>query len=313
MMQTTRHTETLLRLAILLLLSFVAVGTATGQKRVTDPIGRSITVPDNPRRIISLAPSITEIIFDLGQQNRLVGVTRYSTYPPAAAKLPRVGTYVRLDLERILALQPDLCLAVKDGNPIAAIRRLGDLGIPVYALDPRDMAAIMETIRSLGELLDARQAAEALLSDMESRINRIRLRLQRAGSRPRVFLQIGISPMVSVGPNTLGDELIRLAGGINVVSGDAPYPVLSREQILALAPEVYIITSMDREMAFEKTREEWRQWSQMPAVRNQRMHLINSDLTDRPSPRLVDGLECIAALVHPDLFEFNPQRCQEFQ
>ncbi len=292
------------------LLVILAAGNSYAVETVTDPIGRTVQVPDRPMRIIALAPSITEIIFDLDQQHRLVGATRYSNYPVAAKQLPRVGSYIRLDLERILSLRPDLCIAVKDGNPIAVVRRLMELGIPVYAVDPHNVTAVMETIRAIGGLLDAHKETKRLLTGMQVRIDRIRNRVANITNRPRVFLQIGISPMVSVGPNTLADEMITIAGGQNVVEGKAQYPVFSKEQILGLAPDVYIITSMAREKVFDDIKQEWQQWQQMPAVRDSRIYLINSDLTDRPSPRLLDGLECIAAAIHPKLFDFQKLNCR---
>ena len=125
--------------------------TLAGQ--VTDQVGRILEVPDNPARVIALAPSITEIIYDLGQEERLVGVTQYSTYPPEAESLPRVGSYVRLDIEKIVALKPDLCFATKDGNPKHIVDKIVSLGIPVYVINPRNLQQIMDTITRLGSLI----------------------------------------------------------------------------------------------------------------------------------------------------------------
>ncbi|MFH2132540.1 MAG: cobalamin-binding protein, partial [bacterium] len=291
-------------------LTLLSIGTACGEKTVVDPIGRTVHVPDHPLRIISMAPSVTEIIFALEHQHRLVGVTRYSNYTAAAGSLPRVGSYVRLDMERILALRPDLCIAVKDGNPINVVTRLMELGIPVYAVDPHNIAVIIETVQALGDLLEAGENTGRLVQQMQQKVERIRDLVATRRNRPRVFLQIGISPLVSVGPNTLADELITLAGGRNVVTGNNLYPVFSREQILGLAPEVLIITSMAREKIFADIKREWQEWPQLPAVRNQRLYLINSDLTDRPSPRLLEGLECLTAAIHPELLDMRGLNCQ---
>ncbi|MEJ2641036.1 MAG: cobalamin-binding protein [Desulfosarcinaceae bacterium] len=266
---------------------------------VTDQLGRRVTVPERPARVVALAPSITEIIFDLGCQDRLVGVTRYSDYPPQAKTLPQVGSYVQLNLEKIAALRPDLCIAVKDGNPIAVVRRMESLHIPVYAVDPRDFAAIGTTVIEIGRLLGAEDAARAITADMESRINRVEARVAKLPSRPKVFFQIGISPIVAPGTNTFIHELIALAGGINVTAGPVPYPRISREQILALAPEVVIITSMARHQGFEQVKAQWRRWSDLPAVRSNRIHVVDSNLFDRATPRLVEGLEQLARLIHP--------------
>jgi iron complex transport system substrate-binding protein len=130
---------------------------------------------------------------------------------------------------------------------------------------------------------------------------RVRNLASQARSRPRVFFQIGVSPLVSAGSHTLIDELIATAGGINVAAGGPPYPRFSQEQVLALRPEVIIITTMEREGLFEQVKAGWQRWVQLPAVRQGRIHLIDSDLVDRPGPRLFDGLELVFRLLHPDL------------
>lgn len=270
-------------------------------KNVTDQTGRTITVPADPKRVVSLAPSITEIIFALAQEHRLKGVTRYSDFPPEAAKLPKVGSYVYLDLERIAALQPDLCIAIKDGNPKQVADKLGSLKIPVYAVDPRNLDTAAETLLEIGRLLNADEKAEKLMHDMRSRIRRIQSLAAKAEDRPGVFFQIGISPMVAVGTNTFIHELIITAGGRNLSAGAVPYPRYSREQIIALSPEIIIITSMARGEIFERVKAEWQVWPDLPAVKNNRIFLVDSNIFDRPTPRLVNGLELLFRLIHPEL------------
>jgi iron complex transport system substrate-binding protein len=157
---------------------------------VTDQLGRQVRLPDDPQRVVALAPSITEIIFALGQEHRLKGVTMYSDHPDAAQKIAKVGSYVRLDLEKIVALRPDLCIAVKDGNPKAVIERLEDLKIPVYAVDPRNLETVMDTIREIGGLLDANESAEKLIRNMELRSS-CRGKKPGRGSCPLSSLQPG--------------------------------------------------------------------------------------------------------------------------
>ncbi len=274
-----------------------------GARQVTDQLGRQVVLSDDPQRVVSLAPSITEIIFALGQEHRLKGVTRFSDFPSEAVNLPRVGSYVQLDLERIVALKPELCIAIKDGNPKEIVKRLESLGIPVYAVDPRDLNAVMETILEIGKLLDASKTAKTLVEDMQYRIQRVRFRAAKASHHPGVFFQIGVSPIVSVGTNTFIHELIVLAGGDNLTKGPIPYPRFNREQVLSLAPEVFIITSMARGEVFERVKAEWSRWSELPAVKDQRIFLVDSNLFDRPTPRLVDGLELLGRLIHPELLE----------
>jgi len=270
---------------------------------VVDQLERRVVVPDDPQRVISLAPSITEIVYALEQGNRLKGVTRHSDYPREATKLPRIGSYVRLDIERIVALNPDLCIATKDGNPKAIIDRLESLKIPVYVVNPHNLDTILETILEIGTILNAGDRAKTLTTHMRTRIQRVKSRVAQVSYRPRVFFQIGISPIVSAGTDTFIHELIELAGGINLAKGRLAYPRFSREQVLALEPEVFIITSMARQAVFEQVKAEWHRWPNIPAVRDERIFLVDSDLFDRPSPRLVSGLELLTRLIHPELQE----------
>jgi iron complex transport system substrate-binding protein len=289
--------------AISAIIIFLASGLPIAAKTAEDQLGREIRVPDDPKRVVALAPSITEIIFALGKQDRLKGTTQFSNYPAQAAKLPKVGSYVRLDLERIVALNPDLCIAIKDGNPKAIIDRLQSLNIPVFAVNPRNLESLLQTIQQIGAILNASSKAKTMVEDMRSRLQRVDDLVSTIEHRPRVFIQIGISPIISAGSNTFINELIVRAGGINVAADSSGYPHFSREQVLALAPEVLIITTMARSGAFEKAKADWTRLSHMPAVRNNRIYMADSDVFDRPSPRLFDALEILTRLLHPKLFE----------
>jgi iron complex transport system substrate-binding protein len=285
------------------ILLFVFIITSSDAKTAIDQLGRHVTVPENPERIVSLAPSITEIVFALDQGYRLKGVTTYSDFPSEADKLPKVGSYVQLDLEKIVALKPDLCIAIKDGNPIAVARRLESLKIPVYAVNPRNLETVMQTVQEIGGLLNVEEKADKLVQSMNHRIQKVKSLVAKTAYRPRVFFQIGVSPIVSVGTHTFSHELIVLAGGKNVTQGPIAYPRYSIEQVLALSPEVIIITSMARAAVFKQIKDEWNRWPNMPAVRNHRIFVEDSNLFDRPTPRLVDGLELMVRLIHPELFE----------
>jgi iron complex transport system substrate-binding protein len=207
-----------------------------------------------------------------------------------------------LDLERIVGLKPDLCIATKDGNPIEIIQRLEALQIPVFAVDPRNLSTVMEAIEVIGYITGGQAQARQLLHQLQNRIDFIKQTVSRADHRPRLFFQIGVAPIVSIGSQTFIHELIQVAGGINVAAGPVPYPRFSREQIIGLAPEVIIITSMAREVVFEGVKQEWARWPHLSAVKHNRIYLVDSDIFDRPSPRLVDGLEVLAKRLHPYLF-----------
>jgi iron complex transport system substrate-binding protein len=270
--------------------------------QVVDQVGRTLVVPENPTRVIALAPSITEVIFDLGQENKLVGVTQYSTHPTEAESLPRVGSYVRLDIEKIVSLKPDLCIAIKDGNPKHIVDKIVSLGIPVYVIDPRSLMQIMDTITRLGSLLHTEKAAAELVTDLEKRIGQVQTLAKKARNKPRVFFQIDAEPLFSAGDNTFIDELIELAGGINTAAGENPYPRYSWEDILLLQPEIVLISSMAGGLNPEDLVRSWKKWDQISAVINNQVFVVEADLFDRPTPRLIDVLEVIAAIIHPELF-----------
>lgn len=284
-------------LLTLLLPSWLAAGT------VADPPEQKVGLPEHARRIVALAPSITEILFSLGLSDRLVGVTQFSDFPAQAARLPKVGSYVHLDVEKIVALRPDLCIAIKDGNPVSVVSKLESVGIPVYAVDPRDLGSVMGTLLELGRILDTRQRASEIVSRMQRRIDAVKRQVAGTDRRPGVFFQIGISPIVSAGTPTFIHELITLAGGTNLARGPIPYPRFSKEMVIDLRPEVIIITSMARQTVFEAVKREWQQWEGLPAVKNKRIYLVDSNVLDRPTPRLVDGLELLARLIHPEGFK----------
>jgi cobalamin transport system substrate-binding protein len=289
---------------VLLWLAPTVVQAASPTRRaMVDPVGRKVAVPADPQRVVALAPSITEIVYALGQQARLRGVSRFSDYPPAAIELPKVGSYIQLDVERIVALAPDLCIGIKDGNPLATVEQLDSLGIPVFAVNSVDLETTMQSIAAIGDVLNAGPRAQAIVADMRRRIRRVASIAAGADHKPRVFVQIGVSPIVSVGDGTFINELITLAGGVNVAAGPNPYPRFSVEQVIALAPDVLVISSMARATVFEEVKAGWMQWPVIPAVAHRAVFIAPTNIFDRPTPRLVDGLEQMARYIHPRLFK----------
>jgi len=282
--------------------AIVQAGPSAGRILV-DPVGRKVHVPADPQRLVALAPSITEIVHALGRQDRLKGVSRFSDFPPGVEKLPRVGSYTQLDVERIVALSPDLCIGIKDGNPLAVVEQLDSLGIPVFAVNAVDMESTMKSIQAVGDALNAGSRAREIVADMRRRIRHVTDTVNRAARKPRVFVQIGVSPIVSVGNGTFINELITLAGGVNVAAGPNPYPRFSVEQVIALAPDVLVITSMARATVFEEVKAGWMQWPAIPAVSHGAVYIAPTNIFDRPTPRLVDGLEKMAHYIHPQLFK----------
>ncbi|MFW6333797.1 MAG: ABC transporter substrate-binding protein [Desulfosalsimonas sp.] len=292
--------EPIYRVFLAVLAFLVICVAAPRAEEVTDHAGRKVDVPSDPERVVSLAPSITEMVFAVKRGHRLAGVTMYSNYPPEAKDIASVGSYVSLDLEKIVSLDPDLCIAIKDGNPIEVIRRLENFGIPVYAVDPMDLDSVMETISDIGKLLGGKQEAHKVISEMKERISEVEKAISGTSQRPGVFFQIGVDPIVSAGADTFIHELITRAGGRNLAGENRGYPRFSTEEVLALAPDIIIVTSMERQSSFERVVRKWKNWESLPAAADDRIYLVDSDLVDRPSPRLVKGLEKLAGLIHPE-------------
>ncbi|HKP11141.1 MAG TPA: ABC transporter substrate-binding protein, partial [Blastocatellia bacterium] len=214
-------------------------------REVTDEIGRSVRVPANPQRIVSLAPSITETLFALGLGDRVVGVTSYCDYPPEATAKEKVGDTLRPSVERIVALRADLVIASTASQLEQFVHKLGDLGIAVYVSNPRKVADVAETIARLGELTGATERARQLSSDLQNRMAAIDARV-RAAPRPRVLILLGTEPLITAGGGTFVNDLIERAGGDSVAAREtAEYPQYSLETAVASRPEVIFLQAQD--------------------------------------------------------------------
>ncbi len=266
-----------------------------------DEVGRWVKVPDPPKRIVSLSPSITEILFCLGLEERIVGVSNHSDFPLQALAKPRVGSYINPNVERTISLNPDLILATAAGNPREFVDRMESLGLSVYTVFPKDFDGILTSISHIAMVTGREQHGARVIREMRSRKERI-LQLTRGRIKPKVFFQIGTAPIVTVGKGSFADDLISLAGGRNIAGGESmKYPRYSLEEILVKGPDVIIITSMDPRGDSPKLAEHWNRWETIPAVKQGRVFVIDSDLVDLPSPRIIDGLEEIARILHPEL------------
>jgi iron complex transport system substrate-binding protein len=290
----------ILVLSICLLLTI----SAKGQDRIfTDEIGRKVKVPHSPRRIISLAPSITEMLFALGFNDKIAGVTNFCDYPEAASGKPKIGGFVNPSIEKIVSLKPDLIVAIQDGNRLETIERLTHLGFPVYVVDPKGWSGILKTIERMGDAFGKLEESKRIVNAMTKKKEQI-VSLTRSLPSPKVFYQMGLSPVVTPGPNTLADDLIRLAGGKNI-AGDEPiqYPAYNIETVMLKAPEVIILTSMEKERDYAHLVKMWQDWKNIPAVKRNAIYVIDSNIVDRPGPRVSDGLERLARIIHPEAFE----------
>lgn len=272
---------------------------AESKKKVMDHARRLVEVPVYPRRVVALAPSITEIVFALERQDLLKGITIFSDFPAEAENLPKIGSYIHPDMEKIISLAPDLCIAVQDGNPKQIVMRISEMGIPVYAVNPRCLESVMASIIDIGGLLDASEKAEAIVADMRRRMDRVAAGIAGIVDPPGVFFQINASPIVSAGHDTFIHELIIRAGGRNLAGDQPSYPRFTVEQVLVLSPDIIIVTTMSGKGGSDVVVDGWRQWARLPAVKNDHVFVVDSGLFDRPGPRLIDALELLVDLIHP--------------
>jgi len=257
-----------------------------------DDRGVTVRLAAPPRRIVSLAPSLTEIVFLLGRERFLVGVTRFCNVPAAASALPKIGGVIDPDVERIVALSPDLVLCTTDGNPRDKVRALEEMGIPCFAVAPQDLEAVFTAIERLGILLGAADRGRA-----EAGALRLRARLAAPPSgdaeKPAVLFVISTTPIIAAGNGTFMDELVRLAGGRNAAARfSGRYPRLSVEGLVAARPDVIFVAGMS---GVERFPEEVTRWKEVPAFRDGAVITIDGDLVTRPGPRLVAALERVSA------------------
>lgn len=276
-------------------------------RTITDAAGRSVTVAGEPQGIVTLAPSATEILFALDLGDRLLAVDDFSDYPPEAKALPKIGgmngTY---NFEQIVALKPDLVLASGITAP-EAIAKLEELNLTVVVVGTADTTfeSVQNDIELIGEITGRADQAEALTAAMRQKIEALRLIVAKAESRPRVYWELDStdpSKPYTVGPGNFVHELIVEAGGTNIFAdASSPFPQVSAEQIVAANPEVIVLASAAYGTTIESVARR-PGWQAIVAVEQGRIEPIDDNLVSRPGPRIVDGLEAAARIIHPELF-----------
>lgn len=263
----------------------------------TDEIGRQVVLTPNPQRIISLAPNITETLFALGLGERVVGVTTYCDFPAEAKVKEKIGDTLKPNLERIIALKPDLVLISTASQLEKITRQLDQLSIPVFITNPKTVAEVIASIKKLGEITGTTARAEEITSAMQTKIT-APLQQKENQPPPKVLYILQLSPLITAGKNTFINDLIKIAGGQSI-SGEetADYPQFSRETAIARAPDVIIVPeSHGSELVSVAAIEH--DFAITPAVKNHRVVGVNPDLIDRPGPRIVDGLEALRKAIH---------------
>ena len=254
---------------------------------VQDDSGAEVRLKQPARRIVSLAPHLTELLFAAGAGAQVVGSVAYSDYPPAAQQIPRVGAYDRIDLETIAALHPDLVVAWQSGNLAGHLEQIRRLGIPLLLTEPKQIDDVARILVMLGRLAGTSAVADQAGAELRARTEKLRLRYSRQAPL-RVFYQVWQQPLTTVNDGQIISDVIHLCGGINVF-GALPglAPVISTEAVLRADPDVIIASGMDA--ARPEWLDGWKQWPQLKAVARGNLFFIPPDLIQRHTPRLLDG------------------------
>ena len=289
------------RIALLsLCLGLVRVGGAEGIEE-KDDLGETVKLEKPAVRLISLAPSNTEMLYALGLGAQVVGVTEYCNFPPEAAEKPHVASYNSVNTELITAARPDLVFAIR-GNDSEGLQSLKNLGIPVFALDIQTLDQMLEALQRLGRLTGAEKQAEALVDSLTQRLKDVTAGLSE--DKPSVLWAHLADPIYTAGAGTFIDDVIQRAGGRNL-GGQAPgsWPQISLETVVGWGPEVIVTTDgrakpevLEAELARLRQTDGWKS---LPAVRQGRILFVEGDLLLRPGPRVIEALEMIRAYLAP--------------
>ncbi len=276
---------------------------------ITDQAGRTITIKSMPQKIVSLAPSNTEILYALGLGDKIVGVTNYCNYPPEAKQKPSIGEFSTPNIEEVVAKSPDLVLAANI-HISKIVPQLEARGLTVLILDPKTIDQVLEAITLVGQVTGKEKEAKTLTSSMQQRVKAVTDKtgmLSQEQKSSACFI-VWHDPLMIAGGGTLQDELIGKGGGVNIVNTlnlKPGYPALSLETFIAANPAVIIVgvgmgDGEDKPLQFIQTESRLKD---IPARINNRVYAINQDIAGRAGPRIVDALEQFAKFIHPELFK----------
>lgn len=273
----------------MLLALLLALPSARAEVRVTDDYGREVRLAAPAQRVVSLAPHLTELMYAAGAGAKLVGALEYSDYPAEAKQLPRVGSETAIDLEALVALQPDLVVAWPNAGSARAVERIAALGIPVFRSEPRALEDIARTMETLGRLAGSEAAAGAAARAFRKRVARIE-RTYAHLPKVRVFYQVWDRPLVTVNGDHVISKAMRLCGGENVLAAlPAIAPEIDREAVLRADPEVIVASGTAG--ARPAWLDDWQAFPALAAVRQGNLYAIRPDLLQRHTPRLLEGAE----------------------
>jgi iron complex transport system substrate-binding protein len=273
---------------------------------IKDDFGRAFPLPERtPERIVSLAPNVTEILFALGLGGRVVGVTRFCDYPPGTAAIPKIGGLVDPNIEVVQSLDPDLVVAFR-GNPLRLVERMAKLGLPVFVCDVGDgLDALFPLIERIGRITRTESRAAALADGLRRRLDAVDEALRGAAARPKVFVLLHGQGLWTCGGESFVDDLVARAGGANVATAlPKKWALYKRERIIKDDPDVVLILARSPD-DFASSRDWMRRMpgaDRIAAVKAGRIHDLDENAASRFGPRLVDVLDRVARLLHPERF-----------
>ena len=296
---------TLLLVAVLTGCAKEEVNGTTGEITLVDLMDRKVLIDGEVERIVSLSPSNTEIVFALGLGDRVVGVTDYCNYPPEAADKDKVGGFDEPNIEVILTLEPDLVLAGSLHEEVVA--RLEERDIPVLVMEPQTVNQVFEAVRLVGAAAGVKETAETVVSEIEQQIDSVREKLAALKDEEKVtvYYELWYDPPMSIGNCTFIHEVITAAGGKNIFADvEDNYPTVSPEAVAEKNPRVILYP--DDHGTAEMVSDQYyaRQgWAEIAALKDKRIYGVNSDLFNRPGPRVGRAIQEAAALFYPELFD----------
>jgi iron complex transport system substrate-binding protein len=266
-----------------------------------DSLGRKLFLAKAPGRVVSMAPNVTEILFALGLEVKVVAVTPFCDYPPEVRNKTRLGGS-NPSIEQILALKPDLVLAPQDMIQADLLQHLDRVKVPIFVLQAAQLEDVVVQIQTIARIFDRSKAGDELAATIRQRIAVVKERTQ-ALTRPRVLYVLNTDPLQTVGPGSFIHQLIEAAGGANIAADTSTaYPRFALEEVLARDPELIVFPVGTAEGIPEEEQQQWRRWSSLSAVKHNHLVHVPSVLVDRPGPRIVEGLELLAKALHPQAF-----------
>jgi iron complex transport system substrate-binding protein len=275
----------------------------TFPRTVSDSFGHNLTIPSRPTRIVSTAPSNTEILFAIGAGQQVIGVTTFCNYPAEASQRDKIGGFMpkSISIERIVGLRPDLVLTTgRLQQPLT--ESLRKLGLPTLSYDAQKLEEVAGNIRIIGQATGHSDEADALATKLDQRLIRVRERFAGlpVADRPTVLLFLSEDPLMTAGPKSFAGQMLELAGGRNLFADvDQQFPRVSEEEIIKRNPAAILWWSMGENASRQERLGKRPGWDQIDAIRNKRILVMDDDLLSRVGPRLFDGLEKMADLLHP--------------